>query len=111
MTQQQANILNEFYARALGKADRFWYYKNALSLVKYFTTFKQLLVHYYRVVHCKDGHFTRADPDQKVPKDTIQPTAQQTQAMGEIIDALAKEDEDDVLLKHIVRRLYLALIC
>jgi hypothetical protein len=27
------------------------------------------------------------------------------------MNALAKEDEDNVLLKHIVRRLYLALIC
>ena len=39
------------------------------------------------------------------------------QAMREIIDALSKEEEgeeegeDDVLLKHAVRRLYLALIC
>jgi hypothetical protein len=30
---------------------------------------KQLLVYYYRVVYCEDGHFTRADPDQKVLKD------------------------------------------
>ena len=58
MTQQQANILNEFYAGASGKADRFRYYKNASTLVKYFTTFKQLLVYYYRVVYSKDRHFT-----------------------------------------------------
>jgi hypothetical protein len=111
MTQQRANILNEFYAGASGKADGFRYYKNESSLVKYFTAFKQLLVYYYRVVHCKDGHFTQANPDQKVPKDIIQPTAQQTQAMGEIVDALSSKDKDDLLLKHAVRRLYLALIC
>jgi hypothetical protein len=75
MTQQRANILNEFYAGASGKADGFWYYKNASSLVKYITAFKQLLVYYYRVVHCKDGHFTQANPEQKMPKDIIQPTA------------------------------------
>ena len=111
MTQQRANILSEFYAGASGRAEGFRYYKNVSTLVKYFTVFKQLLVYYYRVVHSVDGHFTQADPDQKVPKDIIQPTAQQTQAMEEIMDALGSEDEDDVLLKHIVRRLYLALIC
>ena len=63
MTQQRANILNEFYARALGKADGFQYYKNASTLVKYFTTFKQLLVYYYRVVYSEHGHFTQDDPD------------------------------------------------
>jgi hypothetical protein len=58
MTQQQANILSKFYAKALSKADRFWYYKNTSTLVKYFTVFKQVLVYYYRVVYCEDGHFT-----------------------------------------------------
>jgi hypothetical protein len=47
MTQQQANILNKFYAKASGKADRFWYFKNTSTLVTYFTTIKQLLVYYY----------------------------------------------------------------
>ncbi|KAH9204426.1 hypothetical protein DL95DRAFT_247775, partial [Leptodontidium sp. 2 PMI_412] len=59
MTQQRANILNEFYAGASGKADGFRYYKNASTLVTYFTTMKQLLVYYYRVVYCESGHFTR----------------------------------------------------
>ena len=63
MTQQQANILSEFYARALGKADGFRYYKNASTLMKYFTTFKQLLVYYYYIVYNKDRHFTQADLD------------------------------------------------
>ena len=58
MTQQRANILNEFYAGASGKADGFRYFKNASTLVTYFTTKKQLLVYYYRVVYCKGGHFT-----------------------------------------------------
>jgi hypothetical protein len=36
----------------------------------------------------------------------------QIQAMDEIIDALALEDEDaELALKHAIRRLYLALIC
>ena len=60
MTQQRANILNEFYAGASGKADGFRYFKNASTLVTYFTTIKQLLVYYYRVVYSEDGHFTGA---------------------------------------------------
>ncbi|KAE8445096.1 hypothetical protein EG329_013811 [Mollisiaceae sp. DMI_Dod_QoI] len=113
ITQQRANILNEFYAGASGKANGFRYFKNASTLVTYFTTIKQLLVYYYRVVHCDSGHFTRAKPDQVLPRDVIQPTAQQIQAMDEIIEALAVEDEEEaeLALKHAVRRLYLALIC
>lgn len=77
MTQQRANILNEFYTGASGKADGFRYFKNASTLVTYFTTMKQLLVYYYRVVYCDDGHFTRAQPEQTLPGDVIQPTAPQ----------------------------------
>ncbi|KAE8448571.1 hypothetical protein EG329_008996 [Mollisiaceae sp. DMI_Dod_QoI] len=112
MTQQRANILNEFYAGASGKADGFRYFKNASTLVIYFTTIKQLLVYYYCVVHCDSGHFTRAKPDQMLPRDVIQLIAQQIQAMDEIIEALAVEDEEEaeLALKHAVRRLYLALI-
>jgi hypothetical protein len=58
MIQQRANILNEFYAGASSKADRFRYFKNASTLVTYFTTIKQLLVYYYRIVYCDDSHFT-----------------------------------------------------
>jgi hypothetical protein len=113
MTQQRANILNEFYARASGKADGFRYFKNTLTLVTYFTTIKQLLAYYYRVVYCEGGHFTRAKPDQMLPRDVIQLTAQQIQAIGEIIKALALEDEEKtkLVLKYVIRRLYLALIC
>jgi len=116
MTQQRANILNEFYAGASGKADGFRYFKNASTLVTYFTTMKQLLVYYYRVVYSEDGHFTGAQVElgeQVLPADVIQPTAQQIQAMEEIMDALALEDEDEaeLALKHAIRRLYLALIC
>jgi hypothetical protein len=71
MTQQRANILNEFYARALGKADRFWYFKNVLSLVMYFATMKQLLAYYYRVVYSEGGHFTWTKLDQALLKDVI----------------------------------------
>ncbi|KAE9362530.1 hypothetical protein N431DRAFT_475920 [Stipitochalara longipes BDJ] len=113
MTQQRANILNEFYAGASGKADGFRYFKNASTLVTYFTTMKQLLVYYYRVVYNEDGHFTRAKPDQVLPKDVIQPTAPQIQAMDEIMEALDLEDKEEaeLALKHAIRRLYLALIC
>lgn len=37
ITQQRANILNEFYAGASSKADGFRYSKNASTLVTYFT--------------------------------------------------------------------------
>ncbi|OBT41396.1 hypothetical protein VE00_09167 [Pseudogymnoascus sp. WSF 3629] len=113
MTQQRANILNEFYAGASGKADGFRHFKNPSTLVTYFTTMKQLLVYYYRVVHCEGGHFTRAKPDQVLPGDIIRPTKTQTQAMDEIMAALAVEDaeETEQALKHAIRRLYLALIC
>jgi hypothetical protein len=113
MTQQRANILNEFYAGASGKADGFRYFKNASTLVKYFTATKQLLAYYYRVAYCEGGHFTRARPGQRLPQDAIRPTAQQTQAMDEIMEALTLDDGDaaELALKHAVRRLYLALIC
>jgi hypothetical protein len=104
MTQQRANILNEFYAGASGRADGFRYYKNPSTLVKYFTTFKQLLVYYYRVVYCEDGHFTWTQPDQTLPAKAIQPTAPQRQALQEIVDALHRED--DAPLKHAIRRFY-----
>jgi hypothetical protein len=73
--QQRANILNEFYARASGKADRFRYFKNTSTLVIYFITIKQLLVYYYRVIYCEGGYFTRAKLEQVLPRDIIQPTA------------------------------------
>jgi hypothetical protein len=74
---------------------------------------KQLLVYYYRVVYNKDGHFTRVKPDQMLPKDVIQPTAPQIQAIDEIMEALTIEDGEEakLALKHAIRRLYLALIC
>ncbi|KFY99227.1 hypothetical protein V498_00910 [Pseudogymnoascus sp. VKM F-4517 (FW-2822)] len=113
MTQQRANILNEFYARALGKADGFWHFKNPSTLVTYFTTMKQLLVYYYRVVHCEGGHFTRAKLDQVLLRDVIRLTKTQIQAMDEIMAALAVEDAEEagLALKHAIRRLYLAMIC
>jgi hypothetical protein len=116
MTQQRANILNEFYAGASGKADGFRYFKNASTLVTYFTTMKQLLVYYYRVVYSEDGHFTRSQArleDQRLPREVIQPTAPQIQAMDEIMEALdlGDQEEAELALKHAIRRLYLALIC
>jgi hypothetical protein len=113
MTQQRANILNEFYTGASGKADGFRHYKIASTLVKYSAILKKLLAYYYRVVYCEDGHFTQTTPGQKLPRDTIESTGPQLQAMGEIIAALASEDEEEeeAALKHAIRRLCLALIC
>jgi hypothetical protein len=109
MTQQRANILNEFYAGASGKSDGFRYYKNASTLVKYFRTWKQLLTYYYRVVY-NDGHFKRTSPDQRLPEDVIERTRQQQNAMDGVIYALG-EQEDGQPLTHAVRRLCLTLIC
>ncbi|OBT71217.1 hypothetical protein VF21_09869 [Pseudogymnoascus sp. 05NY08] len=81
MTQQRASILNEFYAGASGKADGFRHFKNPSTLVTYFTTMKQLLVYYYRVVHCEGGHFTRARPGQVLPGDVMRPTKTQTSSV------------------------------
>jgi hypothetical protein len=40
MTQQRANVPNEFYAGASTRSEGFRYYKNASTLAKYFTTWK-----------------------------------------------------------------------
>jgi len=114
MTQQRANILNEFYAGASGKSDGFRYYKDASSLADYLRTWKQLLTYFYQVVYSKSGHFTRTSPDQKLPQDIIEPTSQQLQAMEAVVYALNKQDqeqEDKESLKHAVRKLCLSLIC
>jgi hypothetical protein len=66
-------------------------------------------VYYYRVVHRQDGHFCRTSPDQKLPRDVIRPTAQQTQAMDKVMAAV--EEGDELSLKHAIRRPYMALIC
>jgi hypothetical protein len=49
-------------------------------------------------------------------RDVIQPTAPQIQAMDKIMKALAVKDkeeakETELALKHVIWRLYLALIC
>lgn len=113
MTQQRANILNQFYSGAAGKASGFRSWKNESTLVNYFTTAKQLLLYYYRVVYCADGHFTQADPEQRLPRDIIQPTTLQAQAMGDIIQALEQTESEgaELALKRAIRQLYQALIC
>jgi hypothetical protein len=113
MTQQRANIINEFYAGASGRADGFRYFKNPSTLTKYFTAMKQLLTYYYRVVYREDGHFTKTQPEQNLPGDVIEPTTQQVRAMDEIIAALEHQDREisEPALKHAIRRLFLALIC
>lgn len=113
MTQQRANILNEFYTGASGKAGGFRYFKNESTLVTYFTTMKQLLVYYYRVVYHEDGYFTRATPEQVLPADVIQPTTKQVQAMDGIMAALTIKDREvgEQSLKRYIRQLYIALIC
>ena len=78
MTQQRANILNEFYAGVSGKADGFRYFKNASIFVIYFTIIKQLLIYYYRVIYNENNYFTGAQAElgkQILPVDIIQPTA------------------------------------
>ncbi|KAJ3464901.1 hypothetical protein MRS44_009687 [Fusarium solani] len=128
MTQQRAKRLNEFRdagGSSSGKPGGFRSFKNESSLTSYFRRMKQLLVYYYRVVFCEDGHFTRENEDQVLPRDVIEPTPQQQRAMEGIIDALReqdemakeksadKEDDDerDAELKHAIRNFYVSLIC
>jgi hypothetical protein len=72
-------------------------------------------VYYYQVVYSENSHFTRikARLDPRLPADIIQPTIPQIQAIDEIIKALVLEDKEKVelALKHVIRRLYLVLIC
>jgi hypothetical protein len=60
ITQQRANILNEFYAGASGKSASFRPYKLGSTLAAYFRTWMQLVVYYYRVVYQPDSHFARS---------------------------------------------------
>lgn len=133
MTQQRAKRLSNFHDTGnSGNNSRhraFRSFKNESSLTSYFRRMKQLLVYYYRVVSCEDGHFTRADEGGVLPRDVIEPTSQQQQAMDGIIDALREQDrererrrnrpggeeedndERDAELKYAIRNFYMALIC
>ncbi|KAJ3453736.1 hypothetical protein MRS44_018368 [Fusarium solani] len=128
MTQQRAKRLNEFRdagGSSSGKPGGFRSFKNESSLTSYFRRMKQLLVYYYRVVFCEDGHFTRENEDQVLPRDVIEPTPQQQRAIEGIIDALREQDEmakeksadeedneeRDAELKHVIRNFYVSLIC
>ena len=109
MTQQRAHILNEFYSGASGKADAYRSFKNPSTLVKYFSTFKKLLMYYFRVVGSLNGHFTRSRPEQRLPAEAIERTSQQRQAEDGVRTAL--EDDNEAALRRSIRRLCLALIC
>ena len=58
MTQQRANILNEFYTGASGQAGGFRYCKEPSTLTDYFRVWQQLLAYYWRVVWAKEDYFT-----------------------------------------------------
>ena len=113
MTQQRANILNEFYCGASDRSAGLCYFKNASTLRSYFAKTKQLLVCFYRVVYQEDGYFTREQDDQVLPHDTIIVTEPQTQAMDAVMDSARQEPcaETDLALKHSIGRLYMVLIC
>ncbi|SPJ84073.1 uncharacterized protein FTOL_10589 [Fusarium torulosum] len=139
MTQQRAKRLSNFRGddssiMSSAKANKFRSFKNESSLTSYFRIQKQLLAYYYRVVFCADGYFTREYDNQVVPRDTIEATSIQEQAMKDIIrilrrqDKMAKEknnnddDDDDKNevngdldndhgLKHAIRKFYISLIC
>ena len=123
MTQQRANILNEFYAGASGRSHGFRYFKNASTLVKYFATMKQLLVYCYRVVFSETGHFTRSEPEQALPSEIVRESDLQARAWGRMMEALAMIDAegcDDeaatakaahAALMSAVRQFYVSLIC
>jgi hypothetical protein len=113
MTQQRANILNEFYAGASGKSDGFCPRKNESTLVKYFGTWTELVVYYYRVVYAEGGYFKGTSESLQLPQDVIQLTAQQKKTFQEVINAAGATGDDaaDVRLKQVLWRFFLALIC
>ncbi|EXK26267.1 hypothetical protein FOMG_17169 [Fusarium oxysporum f. sp. melonis 26406] len=97
MTQQRAKRLSNFRGEdsklSSIKADKFRSFKNESSLTSYFRIQKQLLAYYYRTVFRADGHFTRERDDQIVPRDTIEATSMQQQAMKNIISILRRQDK------------------
>lgn len=116
MTQQRALRLSDFAPGAPAQSKKmvaFRSFKNESTLTTYFRRMKQLLVYYYRVVYLDDGHFTRQGEGQTVPRDVIQPSERQVQAMDEIMDSLEERDETTraARLKRAVRELYIALAC
>ncbi|GJN78741.1 hypothetical protein PLIIFM63780_002250 [Purpureocillium lilacinum] len=109
-----------------GKEPTFRRFKNESSLTTYFRTAKELLAYYYRVVYREDGHFTRETEDQVLPRDGIEPTRLQRQAMGEIVKALGavrkavKDDgghgdeeetyRSDPAIRRAIRNFYVTLL-
>ena len=47
-------------------------------------------------MHSEDSYFQRASPKQKVPKDVIEHTKQQQQAIEEVLCALDKQGQRQV---------------
>ncbi|PCD22149.1 hypothetical protein AU210_015948 [Fusarium oxysporum f. sp. radicis-cucumerinum] len=135
MTQQRAKRLSNFRSddsnMSSAKASKFRSFKNESSLTSYFRITKQLLAYYYRVVYRDDGHFTR-EGENHVPRDIIETTPLQRQAMEDVISALRRRDKAvkgasscdekegiansdydkcDAELKHTIRKFYISLIC
>ncbi|RKK93567.1 hypothetical protein BFJ70_g17731, partial [Fusarium oxysporum] len=136
MTQQRAKRLSNFRSddshMSSAKASKFRSFKNESSLTSYFRITKQLLAYYYRVVYRDDGHFTREGENHVVPRDIIETTPLQRQAMEDVISALRRRDKAvkgasscdkkegianrdydkrDAELKHTIRKFYISLIC
>ncbi|RSL77165.1 hypothetical protein CEP52_017736, partial [Fusarium oligoseptatum] len=101
LTAQRARMLTQYSSEAAGgggTGDRpklFGGTKNRGSLKKYTRRMTQLLVFYYRVVFCEDGHFTREDDEQALPQDVIKPTEDQINAMDLIVSRLREQDEEE----------------
>ncbi|KAI3567780.1 hypothetical protein IWW34DRAFT_641690 [Fusarium oxysporum f. sp. albedinis] len=139
MTQQRAKRLSNFRGddssiTSSAKANKFRSFKNESSLTTYFRIQKQLLAYYNRVVFRADGYFTREYDNQVVPRDTIEATSIQQQAMEDITRILRRQDkmekeknsdddkdddknevngdlDNDHRLKHAIRKFYISLIC
>ncbi|WKT54183.1 Helicase superfamily 1/2, ATP-binding domain [Fusarium oxysporum f. sp. vasinfectum] len=120
--QQQAKRLSNFRGKdsklSSIKADKFRSFKNKSSLTSYFRIQKQLLAYYYRTVFHANGYFTRERDDQIVPRDTIEATSMQQQAIKNIISILRRQDKmgngvinGDYELKHAIRKFCISLIC
>lgn len=131
MTHQRAQQLSDFAAGSdkKGKDIAFRCFKHESTLVAYFRKMKELLVYFYRVVHRKDGHFTRDAEGQTLPEDVMNPTPGQLKAMEDMIAVVRRraasgraggrgsgddeqaEEVDDPELEHAVRQFYVRLIC
>ncbi|KAI8653626.1 hypothetical protein NCS56_01317000 [Fusarium sp. Ph1] len=108
LTEQRAKRLSRFSEAALSGTGNpsasFRSFKNQSMLTQYFRRMKQLLVFYYRVVFYEDGHFTRDSDDQRRRESEEGEDRRGDDGEEE------KKEEDNPILKHGIRKFYIALL-